>query len=311
MNLVLFGNELEPSIRSEVLRVVPFDRDDRTLADQLAAMPTRELLVRFINWRDRLIQPVVRRVHWSQELAHNPIATAFLSVLSSIDEKIRRGDDVNPHLSNRVEEGLSVAQMPGKLNRRGDLDLLLSEWGIHHLHLSLEPWQPGFLGRTRELLFAAFTVSDCYFIDILNHGDWTKKHLVEVIFANWPRAGLLLELKGVVGLAAQTSDRDRAKLRASGVSAMIEVGGHFFVARTGGLSTAGTSARASLSSGRLLKALQRLCDVSAADSHHIAKLFDASAPALPSTPSFRFQILDPWTVGVIESETKHFIRFST
>lgn len=43
-----------------------------------------------------------------------------------------------------------------KMHQKNDRDLLIADWGIHHLHFSTQIESDGFVIRTRDLLSAYF-----------------------------------------------------------------------------------------------------------------------------------------------------------
>jgi hypothetical protein len=61
--------------------------------------------------------------------------------LTSLTQRIENGDDLKPFLSENIEFAIDQSEGTPR-HLRKDLDLLLAEWGVHHLHLSmLRPWQ--------------------------------------------------------------------------------------------------------------------------------------------------------------------------
>jgi hypothetical protein len=152
---------------------------------ELEAKPVRELLDIYASWQQRLVFPCPRRVHQSKALRANPLAAnpAHRPGLNALIEKIGRGEVITPHLSRGILQGYKPAKpdAPKALLKRRDLDLLLNDWGIHHLHVSTKTDQDGFVERSKALLFAAFQPHDAYLIDLMEHGDWTHEHLIEVI----------------------------------------------------------------------------------------------------------------------------------
>ncbi len=86
------------------------------------------------------------------------------------------GKDVNGLLSNGVREANQLKQ--------DNLDLLLSHWGIYHLHFDES--------RSRDLLFIYLKGNNAYLLDVKPHerdGEevWTNPDLVEVLHTNWPK----------------------------------------------------------------------------------------------------------------------------
>jgi hypothetical protein len=60
-----------------------------------------------------------------------------------LQDKVRKGEDINPHLSDRHAS---------LFNKDG----LLAEWGVHHFHLGTEPnsKKPSYVKRTGPLVYA-------------------------------------------------------------------------------------------------------------------------------------------------------------
>jgi hypothetical protein len=244
--------DLEADLRSEILRYLPVrDPADATLTAHMRTLPTDRLLVYFLNWRDRLIHAHPRIVLRSRELAANPIYQDRRADVSMICAKLATGQDVTPHLSRDIESGY---EMPTKNRKPGrNLDLLLNEWGIHHLHLSSVVEECGFVARAGEVLFAIFCPGRAYLLDIMTHDDWENDHLVKVAILNWPREKLFLPLKMMPG--DDLSPSERKQNRKAGLDSAVNVGGVTYVSGTFGLSTARTSSSASMQCHRLLSAL--------------------------------------------------------
>jgi hypothetical protein len=74
--------------------------------------------------------------------------------LERIIEEIETGKDLSPRLSRGVVHGLvKGGRVKANMNfgRRPDLDLLLNDWGIHHLHLPDVLDSDGFVRRNPAL----------------------------------------------------------------------------------------------------------------------------------------------------------------
>lgn len=298
-------DDLEDDVRSEVLRYLPYDKSDPKVAAELAAMNTSNLLIRFFNWHARLVAPVPRTVHRSAELVANPLAQKFAVELASIISKLERGENVKAHLSKGIAVGYQPSPTPTKdLKRQRDLDLLLNDWGIHHLHLSDVGAADGFVTRTPELLFAAFTRTDAYLIDIMLHGGWADDHLISVIVNNWPNTGLVRRLNGILASNQPISTQKRSKLREAGLMTPVEIGGAMYLP-SAGFSTAGTSVKSSVRAGSLRKAIQSFCARFDADPTFMKPGFAEAKMEMPEDPKFRF-MFEASGYGLIEQQTNVF-----
>ena len=245
--------ELEQAMRAEILADLRSPAGDA----ELNSMGLGELLPIYGNWRSRLVSPHPRQVHRSSELRANPESVQYSAALDAIESGARAGTDLAPHLSRGIIHAYEPSSTASaELRRRRDRDLMVAEWGVHHLHLTTQVEADGFVERTPDLLFAAFADDDAYFIDIYPHdGSWALKDVVRKAVRNWPQAGLFQEMVGAAGIEASFSDGDRLQLRQAGATSFIEVDGRFYAPP--GLTTAGTpiaATRASMTARAQLNA---------------------------------------------------------
>jgi hypothetical protein len=213
--------EIATGFRQMILSRIPMSKQEPADQQAILDMPFRDLLSTFYNWQNRRVSIRPRAVHISQELrAKNRTEVAVLA------DKIKKGEDLNPHLSERVETVfLATPKDPG-LRYREDLDLLLNEWAIHHLHISTILQPNGFVGRGRELLFAAFRHDDAYLIDLLDHKAFEDENLVQIATTNWPNAKLFSVTPGMKLLFPDTkpgTKPSRKQLRNAGVNTPVQL----------------------------------------------------------------------------------------
>jgi hypothetical protein len=254
-------NSLEREIRGYVLQEMPPDP-----SGELQQMQLADLLIVFGTWRARLIPARPRKVHVSAELS-GAVPSEHQAAFDAIVKKIRRGNDLRPHLSERV----STAYVPTaearkiKKHRLRDRDLLISDWGIHHLHLKTALRSDGFTDRSGDLLFAFFADNDAYLINIYKHGDWALKAIVEICISNWPHAGIFTPLPGLIGVSQQYKEEDRLPLRNAGVAQVLEIDGKVY--RPPMQTTAGTPLEATMHANDVhwkLQDLREQADLAAA-----------------------------------------------
>jgi hypothetical protein len=256
------GRPLEPGdlnfeddVRSESLKYLPFDRENRKLVADLEGSDTTSLLIRFLNWRDRLIHAHPRMVCISREMLGSAEHMEHQAAIDSICKKIALGEDLTPHLSERIRFGY-LPRDPVKPRRDNpSLDLLLNEWGMHHLHISSEFSAGAFVTRSEDLLVCIFRDHCAYLIDIIRHGEWSDKKLVEIAYGNWPGERFFVPLKGCMPSSEESTSADRGSLRKSGMNSIIVVDGVPIVPAMGGITTAGTSTRASIAAFRIKRSL--------------------------------------------------------
>jgi hypothetical protein len=231
---------LERACREHALAAMPADP-----TGGLAAMSLRDLLQTYGSWKARLIPARPRTVHISSELAASPEMAQHKTELDAIVAKMEAGALLRPHLSKRVRFAHDPAAKPGDpLQRRKDRDLLIADWGIHHLHLSSEEEAngSGFVKRDGPLLFAIFRPDDAYLIGIFCHGDWALKQVLEIVVRNWPDAGVVLDSKSGLELSHEYTDDERLELRNCGIAMpMIMVDGKMWASAALGQTTDGSS----------------------------------------------------------------------
>ena len=231
-------DRLEVTIREHILETMPPDP-----SGHLAGEPLADLLMSFATWRSRLVAVQPRNCHLSRELQASAKAVEHMAELDAVVAKIEAGGDLTPHLSKRVRHGYDPRPVgEGSLSGRRDRDLMVSDWGIHHLHLSTEHEDnaSGFVRRGGDLLFAAFKPTDAYLIGIYRHvTDWARRDILVTVVHNWSDARIVLPTSAL-GLTPHHSDTERLGLRDAGISgSMVEVEGKVWSAAAIGQTLAG------------------------------------------------------------------------
>jgi hypothetical protein len=118
--------------------------------------------------------------------------------------------------------------------QRRDRDLLLSDWGIHHLHLGTAPGRnPRFVRRTANVLLVAFRGYDAYLIALRLHeshgANWAARDILEVAARIWPDARIVERSNYAIGFTQEFGDDDRRLLRRSHVNLGIEIDGTVYM----------------------------------------------------------------------------------
>jgi hypothetical protein len=229
------------TIPDSVLPNLPYDRSDPAVGAALANKHPAEILCIYLNWRNRLISAQPRSVARSIAFNQNPVAAERTEAISHVVADIEQGNDLTKYLSRRVTMGFALPSKPGvtkNLARLQHLDLLLNEWGIHHLHISTRIEPDGFVERDDPLLFAMFEPETAYFLDIGTHSSFVDQRLAEIAVENWPNAQLFLEIKDIrLRNGVSYSRDDRKQMRSGGLFSFITIGDKVFSPR-GGISTA-------------------------------------------------------------------------
>ncbi len=225
-------DRLERVIRRHVLRAMPAEG-----RSSLEPLGLSSLLVEYQTWRSRFIAPQPRKVHRSAELQASPKAVEHRRSLDALREKIASGEDLTAHLSKRIHQPFQNVAAP-KLEHRTDRDVLLADWGVHHLHLSAA-------AGGDDVLLAMFADADAYLIGIYRHpkhANWAAEEIFAVIVRNWPKAGLVHQSRSAVGLSQQYTNEDRRTLRSAGPTVLMQIDGKVYSPRGFGMTIAGTPA---------------------------------------------------------------------
>lgn len=186
-------DDLEALIRADILYRLP-----EGPTGELVGMGTADLVVVYPTGAVGS-SPVPRRVHRARELVASAAYATHREVVDKLANRIAVGDDVTPHLSRNV--AVACTQQSGG-RTRPDLDRLLAEWGLHHLHPLARLDPDGFVRRSDDLLFLAIQPADAYLIAVLPHGAWTSLTLAETACGTDRRRGSFTSCAASLGLLA-------------------------------------------------------------------------------------------------------------
>lgn len=291
------------SARQHISEALPYDKSDLRVVAALDSMPLYELIIVFINWRMRFVTPRPRELRksdlWTSKIC---LENQFIDV-AELTLEIERGVDLTARLSRRVGQGFTVDKKTSKsfaTGRRPDLDMLLNDWGIHHLHLGRRN-TAGEVVRSDKLAFVVFRQDIAYLIDLGGHGNWASKHLAETVIEHWPRDGIFAELKGIYS-GQEFSDDERQGLRNVGMGTPITVSDKVFVPVTG-LSTAGTSRIACEEAKGILNCIN-FFDRNPGNLSKICEQIVARCVLLSERPQFAFRFfVDGYGIEEVQTRT--------
>ena len=228
--------------------------------EKLRTLDVSDLVIVYMNWRNRRVLQRPRRIHLSRQLKDNPSFQIHEAVVRKLMGMAQSGGDFGPYLSKAVRKYPYVL---GTTSATKDKDHLLNDWGIHHLHLGAktDADESEYVKRTKELLFVIFAELDAYFIDIGEHR-FADRSLAETVVSNWPAAELIVELKGILppSVKDQWKPEEVVSIRKGGIASYIPIGDKVYLSLRGGLTTAGTSqlvSRRAMDIFRVLRALEK------------------------------------------------------
>ena len=183
----------------------------------------------YSNAAKRKIAPRRRSILKSRELS---CPQDHLTGLQFLEDKVRNGQDLTPHLSRKI---LKLAYN----------DAMLNDWGIYHFHLGLTYDDKGLIQGTSFILLARVTNDEFYEIDIVEHKLWHHQRYVEILHSNWPRSIELWKCGDILGLSDTPNDEEVKTLRRGRVNYMLQTeDGTIYCPIGGGYARSGMSIEA-------------------------------------------------------------------
>lgn len=205
-----------------------------------------KLGVKYFNVLKRLIPLLPRQILISKSFSCPPGYEKGLEIISN---KIRNGEDLRPHLSKRIKN----------LDYK---DILLNDWGIHHLHLGTTLDSPDFITRTGLVLFVRFDKNKAFFIDIMEHGNnvaepWSQQHLIRILHNSWPDSIKTFTSSRIKRLSHVPSDTDIKDFRKAGIQTSVQLEeGVVYFPLGGGYNSLGESIDARIQSNIWIRSLK-------------------------------------------------------
>lgn len=285
--------DLKAEIRKWAIDTLPYDRSDKDVVSEINGKNTTDLLIIFHNWLSRQVSTNPRKVHLSKAYTNNPIAMQRKSDLDALICKIENGIDLKPHLSKRVDTVIDIKKK--KISQRRDLDLMLNDWRVHHLHISQNIQSDGFVKRDDPLLFVVFHMKDAYLLDIMTHNDFNRDHVLEIMAREFPGADLLHEVQAgpgqdILGLAEKLTEEERNVLRKKAVNTLVEVDGKVYQP-AGGMTTAGTSIISTMAADRVISKTENLEKNLRENPEIFQDIAQKNGLVWPEEPKFEFGML--------------------
>jgi hypothetical protein len=242
----------------------------------------RQIIGRWVNVQLKLIRPEARNVVKSPKVTilSDPDTSTSLSL---VEEKFRKGENVNPHLSKSIFQ-------------QDYTDYLFSDWGIYHLHLSTVVEGKYFMKRSNNLLFVMIRQQEVYFIDVRPHDEqwvFAQKALLQIVHDEWPHILERFKLKGIVGLEREIDDPGKiAMMRKSGMNALHRIGNDYYAPMGGGITTAGTSLQVTIEVDKLYRMVRNAMDHVQKNQTDIAAKIGEAIGTFPSRLDFHLELTE-------------------
>lgn len=204
---------------------------------------TYHVLLNYLNVINRMIYNVRRMVFISDEInkkVHNKeIPTEYIEALELFYSKFRNGDDITPYLSRRIYKS-KLSKYKKSYQGKESRDLLLYDWGIHHLHLTPEDVDANEKTSTRSeyLLFIKVKQNAVYFVDVLKHDtkEFANKNLIRIIDRNWPQL-LKDKVLSDVKIKSEFTEEEIIRQRQSGKLVLYNIDGKTYGLIGGGITS--------------------------------------------------------------------------
>lgn len=164
----------------------------------------------YFNLQKRLVSRRPRKVVRAAEFQ---CPAGYERALAEFEERVRRGGNLVPFLSDRIRQADST-------------DDLLNDWNIYHFHLTRQFRKDGFAKRSDYELFAWITENTMYFIQVYPHNKpylYATQELVRIVYSNWPQLLEPYHLKDVVSLAEDMDDEQYSMVREAHATTFVQV----------------------------------------------------------------------------------------
>lgn len=213
-------------------------------------------LLRWVEYRQRYIDPVARTVGYSNRFPKS-LPSDVQQSIEMLEKKLSAGEDINSYQSR----GLRRNDLSSK-NTSDRTDRLWAEWGIHHLHLTIQKPRPGdyFHPRSDWHLLVMFAGKNALYLDAVPHlqgNQYSDVDLLRIAVESWPDYMAKYELRGIATARVITSEQ-RERLRKGGVNTPVEIDGKIYMGPNWGLTSAVTPGIATLAMDRVRQAVDDL-----------------------------------------------------
>lgn len=182
------------------------------------------LILKYSNWRKRLLLGRKRKVFFSKELYKNPFYPTYRNKIDKLKRSFENGSNIRPFLSTQV-------------NKISGFDPLLNAWGLHHVHFVPKYQRNEQINRTNEILFIMEDINNIYFIDIMPHKDWVNLNPLNIVKRNWPNSIEMYKLKDIT-LTNPFTEAEMWNLRNKNANIALNLGGDVYMPK-GGVVSAG------------------------------------------------------------------------
>ena len=272
----------------------------------------RSLVASYFELLNRMVDPVPRTVHFSDEL-HISLGKLLGESEKNQREKTKEAWGTVFRLCKLFEEGQNVNGFlskgintaTGKMSKDG----LLWDYGMHHFHLCKDFDKSGFVKRSDYLLFVILTQTDAYLVDVRLHQDpekllWVRQSLVEIVHSNWPQLIKANVIRGVEG--SQLTDEEKKELRSENknINHFMELGGNAIMPLGGGTMANGSSILCGVLADELLHEIKHHQSYFESQPADLRSVLETSGMEIEGEMQFELVLLDGLNLAIVERTTQ-------
>ena len=149
------------SFKADLIRKIPRVPNNKESREALEAKSPTDLLIIYLCWQLRLVEPRPRSVKGQHRLWQRATYLCLRPNVQTLLRVVEAGGDLNGHLSLKAHRHGFVPDGAKDSSSWGHKDFLLNVMGLHHFHLGIQREQRGHMARTNKVLFA-FTSPDTF-----------------------------------------------------------------------------------------------------------------------------------------------------
>ena len=279
------------SLESDLSRLIR-DQFDKHSISYDPTTPVQRLTARYFEISMRRIQPIPRRVHFSDQI-HTSLGE--LSRGGESDSSARDAWGMAFGLRQHLVDGVNVnAFLSKNIRQSTGWDGLFWHYGMHHLHLRRGTDKDGFVKRSKHLLFAIVADMDAYFVDVRPHPPkdgigWVSQDLLRIVHSNWPE---LIEANVLHGISGdELTDEEMQELRRKNMNYAMNIDGKAIAPLRGGMASDGSSVLCTLSAISLMKEVRRHEKVLRHDEVRQAVAQDLRGKGIDVEPTLEFELV--------------------
>lgn len=279
-----------PTIISDFFEDVRKDAEATLAGDGVnvpAGMDVHRTLVEVFHFKQRVLRPMPRTVVWSKELRARQLTADQHTAVGRIARELEQGADTRRRMTKQIRTA-------------GYNDGLLTDWGIHHMHIGEKVGPDGFIERGGPLLFVFVVGGTAYLLDLLDHGAFADEELIEILHGNWPEVMAARLAPGFVpgSLSPKLTSAQRKKMRQKFTFATETKDGTIYVPPGGGIVTSGHSVMAVDEANRILNLVHPAEEWAREHADWMATQIERGVGRRPDELHLRFATWHSMRVGV-------------